>query len=159
MDNSLEVARVEEREEFRALNTRLEQYVANQRALRTEVSEKDAEIDAIRFEYESRVTSLEREFTGELNKFKDQLAAANKKDSSTIGVIAGLQAELATLKAQLVDVKALQAERNHLRDSLERAESDAKGQRDARLTLEIALKKLKDELAAANKLNTDLRGV
>ena len=105
------------------------------------------------------MASLERQFAAELNKLKDQLAAANKKDSATVGGIATLQAELAALKAQLVDVKALQSERNHLRDALERAEADAKGQRDARMTLEIALKKLKDELAAATKLNSELRGV
>lgn len=44
MESSLEFERIEEREEFRSLNSRLEQYVANQRALRAEVAQKDTEI-------------------------------------------------------------------------------------------------------------------
>ena len=159
MEGSLEIARVEEREEFRSLNSRLEQYVAIQRALRAEVEQKEGELVSLRIESDTRVTLLERQFAAELNKLKDQLAVANKKDAATIGVIADLQAEIATLKAQAVDIKGLQAERSHLRDSLERSEADAKGQRDGRLSLEVNMKKLKDDLTVANKLNSELRSV
>lgn len=159
MEGSLEIARVEEREEFRSLNSRLEQYVAIQRALRAEVEQKEGELVSLRIESDTRVTLLERQFAAELNKLKEQLAAANKKDAATIGVVADLQAEIATLKAQVIDIKGLQSERSHLRDALERSEADAKGQRDGRLSLEVNMKKLKDDLTVANKLNSELRSV
>ena len=157
MEGPLEIARVAERDEFRSSNSRLDQYVATQRALRAEVEQKELEVASLRIESDTRATLLERQFAAELNKLKEQLKAAHAKDAATICAVAGLQAQTATLKAQVDDIKGLQTERSRLRDALERSKADAKGQRDGRLSLEASMKKLKEgDLPAARKLTSEL---